>query len=198
MSTSLEQLAREALHEITEPATIGGLVEETVVGPELVTLAFAAAAPGYPGWRWTVSVATLTDLDPSVLEVELLPGEGALLAPDWLPWSDRLEEYRAAQAAAGEPDESESSEADGPDESDDDVLDTDDELDDALLDLESEQHVATETDVDAPGGDEDDASAPVVPPGDDQQHDAAADTADRGPEKAGVRRRWGWRKKKDR
>ena len=39
-----------------------------------------------------------------MLETELMPGDGALLAPDWVPWADRLEEYKAAQAAiaAGE------------------------------------------------------------------------------------------------
>jgi hypothetical protein len=32
------------------------------------------------------------------MEAELMPGEGALLAPDWVPWAERLEDYRAAQA----------------------------------------------------------------------------------------------------
>ncbi|HEX7834464.1 MAG TPA: DUF3027 domain-containing protein, partial [Pseudolysinimonas sp.] len=45
---------------------------------------------GYPGLHWTVSVAELPDSAPTVLEAELLPGDGSLLAPDWVPWSDRL------------------------------------------------------------------------------------------------------------
>ena len=53
---------------------------------------------GYPGWHWTVSVAELPDEEPTVLEAELLPGDGALLAPDWVPWSERLEDYEDAQA----------------------------------------------------------------------------------------------------
>jgi hypothetical protein len=72
-----------------------------------------------------VSVADLPGEAPSVLEVELMPGDGALLAPDWVPWSERLEEYRAAQAAAA----AESAEAD--DETDDDI---DDELDEHDID----------------------------------------------------------------
>jgi len=28
-----------------------------------------------------------------VLEVELIPGEKALLSPAWVPWADRMEEY---------------------------------------------------------------------------------------------------------
>ena len=52
---------------------------------------------GYPGWHWTVSVAELPDAAPTVLEAELLPGDGSLLAPDWIPWSERLDDYRAAR-----------------------------------------------------------------------------------------------------
>ncbi len=54
---------------------------------------------GYPGWFWTVSLAQVEDAAPTVLEVELTPGEGALTAPEWLPWAERLAEYQAAQAA---------------------------------------------------------------------------------------------------
>jgi hypothetical protein len=96
--TTLVNIARAALLEITTEATIGdfaGQVEEAGA----TTLAFAAAMPGYPGWNWTVSVAVLEGGEPSVLEVELMPGEGALLAPDWVPWSERLADYEAAQEA---------------------------------------------------------------------------------------------------
>ena len=55
---------------------------------------FAATMAGYPGWHWTVSVAELPGEEPTVLEAELLPGDGALLAPDWVPWSERLEDYK--------------------------------------------------------------------------------------------------------
>ena len=49
-----------------------------------VTVRFASAQPGYPDWLWTVSVADVEGGEPTVLEAELLPGEGSLLAPDWL------------------------------------------------------------------------------------------------------------------
>lgn len=137
------RVAREALREITPDATVGELIGQQPEGDGVTTLAFAATMPGYPGWRWTVSVAELPGEGPSVLEAELLPGEGALLAPDWVPWSERLEEYRAAQAAADaeaalEDDESDDEESDEDDEEDDesdedldeDDLDEDDDLDD--------------------------------------------------------------------
>jgi len=67
----------------------------------VVTLSFVSTLSGYPGWHWSVSAAQVPGDEPTVLEAELMPGEGALLSPDWVPWVDRLEEYRAAQAAAG-------------------------------------------------------------------------------------------------
>ncbi|MBA2388915.1 MAG: DUF3027 domain-containing protein [Geodermatophilaceae bacterium] len=52
---------------------------------------FDCTAPAYAGWRWSVAVTRLDD-DPRVTidEVVLQPGEGALLPPPWVPWSQRL------------------------------------------------------------------------------------------------------------
>lgn len=122
------RLAREALREVTPDATVGAFVEQRDEGEHVSTLSFAATMLGYPGWRWTVSVAELPGEAPTVLEAELLPGEGALLAPDWVPWSERLEEYRAAQAAAAEAAEADA-DADEDDEGDEDEADGLDELD---------------------------------------------------------------------
>jgi hypothetical protein len=64
-----------------------------------------------------------------VLEAELLPGEGALLAPEWVPWAVRLAEYQAAQAAlAAERGVEAEDAADADDDSDEDL--DDDDLDD--------------------------------------------------------------------
>ena len=65
----------------------------------VLTLRFANRMAGYPGWFWTVSLAQVEGSAPTVLEVELTPGDGALTAPEWLPWAERLAEYEAAQAA---------------------------------------------------------------------------------------------------
>ncbi len=124
------RLAREALREVTRDATVGELVGQRDEGEGVTTLSFAATMPGYPGWHWTVSVAELPGEAPSVLEVELLPGDGALLAPDWVPWSERLEEYRAAQAAAAEDEGEDEGEVEADDADDDGAEDSDDELDD--------------------------------------------------------------------
>lgn len=113
------RLAREALREITPDATVGELIDQRDAGEHVTTLSFAATMLGYPGWAWTVSVAQLPGEAPTVLEAELLPGEGALLAPDWVPWSERLEEYRAAQAAAAAEAAEQAADDDDDDEDDD-------------------------------------------------------------------------------
>ena len=125
-----EELARGALLEITPAATIGQLFGETDEGDGAVSVLFESAQPGYPGWKWTVSIAHVDGEDPTVLEAELMPGDGSLLAPDWVPWSDRLAEYKAAQEAAGEPVEGD--EDDDPDEDDESADDESDDEDDEL------------------------------------------------------------------
>lgn len=115
-------LALEALREITPASTIGDPADYRVEAEGIVSLRFHNRLSGYPGWFWTVSLARLEDAEPTVLEVELLPGDGALLAPDWVPWAERLADYQAAQAALAE------SVLVG--ESDDDELDELDDVDD--------------------------------------------------------------------
>ena len=47
--------------------------------------------PGYRGWRWAVTVARASRAKIVTLdETVLLPGPDALLAPEWVPWSERL------------------------------------------------------------------------------------------------------------
>ncbi|MDF1478138.1 DUF3027 domain-containing protein [Leifsonia sp. H3M29-4] len=123
------EFAREALLDITPESTIGAYVGSVDEGDGVVTVRFESAMPGYPGWQWTVSLAVVDGGEPTVLETELMPGEGALLAPDWVPWSDRLAEYKAAQEAA-EAEALDGSDDDADDDSGDDDADDDDDDDD--------------------------------------------------------------------
>lgn len=129
----LEPIARQALGEITHPANVGA-VRDVVVADDVATVRFSTTQGGYPGWYWTVSIAVNPGLDPSVLETELMPAEGALTAPDWVPWADRLEEYLAQQALEGglDDDDVDDDDADDNDDADDDLDDDsdDDESDD--------------------------------------------------------------------
>jgi hypothetical protein len=142
-------VAYAALLEITPVETIGDPAGEVDEVDGVVSVLFECAMPGYPGWKWTVSVASLDDAEPSVLEVELMPAEGALLSPDWVPWSDRLAEYKAAQIAAGE----EVDDSDDTDEPDDDA--DDEEADDETDDDESDDEDSDDDDDDDEDDDDD-------------------------------------------
>ena len=140
---SAHDLARAALLEVTPAASIGDPAGYTLEDGGVVSLRFANRLEGYPNWFWTVSVAVVEGAEPTVLEVELLPGDGALLAPEWVPWAERLADYQAAQAALAEAevDESEDSlDDDSEEDEDDDLADLDDidELDDSGEDDEDE------------------------------------------------------------
>jgi hypothetical protein len=175
-SSRYEQLARGALLEITSAEAIGSFFDETDEGDGVVSLLFTSAQPGYPGWKWTVSIGHVDGLHPTVLEVELMPGDGSLLAPDWVPWSDRLADYKAAQEALGlEVDAAAlaaggSSGGDSHDDADDDD-DDDDEEEDADDDDDFGRDVLHGGDVDGVDIDDLDSS-------DDDFYDDAGDDGD--------------------
>jgi hypothetical protein len=53
---------------------------------------FESDLPGYRGWRWAVTVASGGPGTPvTVSEVVLLPGPDALVAPEWVPWQQRVQ-----------------------------------------------------------------------------------------------------------
>ena len=72
-------------------AQVGSHLGVRAEGEYAATHAFAATLPGYVGWHWAVTMVRAPDGPPSVAEVVLLPGDGALLAPAWVPWSERLQ-----------------------------------------------------------------------------------------------------------
>lgn len=104
-SVELTEVQRErslaALAEITRDGTVGEFLGRVDGDDASYSLIFACVMDGYPGWQWNVSLAEVDGDEPTVLEAELLPTEGALVAPDWVPWSQRLAEYLEAQKQAG-------------------------------------------------------------------------------------------------
>nr|WP_314844981.1 DUF3027 domain-containing protein [uncultured Microbacterium sp.] len=146
-------LALTALREITPASTIGPAAGYLPEVDGSVSLRFQNRLPGYPGWFWTVTVARVDDEEPTVLELELLPGDGALLAPEWVPWAERLAEYRAHQvelaeqaAAGGEvgesADDGEALEDDDIDAAELDAIDDDDSDDDDDDELDEDELAA--------------------------------------------------------
>jgi len=138
MRSRFDELARTALAEITPATSVGELVHEVEESEGVVTLQYRSLLDGYPSWLWTVSVAQVDGEEPTVLEAELMPGEGALLAPDWVPWSERLAEYEAAKASEAADDEDDDSDEDEDDSDEDDPEDDTDDDDSEDDDLGSD------------------------------------------------------------
>ncbi len=120
-----KDVALQGVQEIA-PAHAIGLVHHVRAEEErLSTHLFECTLPGYRGWFWfaTLSRAPRSRVA-TICEVGLLPGDDALIAPDWVPWADRvrpedLEENAAqenaesdapAEESAGEPVENNSAE----------------------------------------------------------------------------------------
>ncbi|WP_030687058.1 DUF3027 domain-containing protein [Streptomyces sp. NRRL B-1347] len=83
--------ARAAAEEAAAPGVVGEHVEVVVEGDRVVTHLFECKELGYRGWRWAVTVARASRAKVVTLdETVLLPGPDALLAPEWVPWSERL------------------------------------------------------------------------------------------------------------
>ncbi|MFD2674358.1 DUF3027 domain-containing protein [Gulosibacter bifidus] len=97
----LQQLAEVALNEIAEADEIGEFVAASVEGDAVAVLQYAVRVPGYTDWFWTVLCTRVPDSAPTVLECFMLPGENALLAPAWVPWAERLAEFRATHDSQG-------------------------------------------------------------------------------------------------
>jgi hypothetical protein len=75
-----------------EDEHVGEHISVVAEGDRVVTHYFACTLPGYRGWRWAVTLARAPRArNVTVCETVLLPGDGALLAPSWVPWHERLQ-----------------------------------------------------------------------------------------------------------
>jgi hypothetical protein len=84
-------LAREAAEDTAGAAQVGDHLGLRAEADRVVTHYFACLDPAYRGWRWAVTVARASRAkNVTVREVVLLPGDDALLAPEWVPWLERL------------------------------------------------------------------------------------------------------------
>lgn len=84
-------LACSAAEEVAGPGEVGEHLGAAAEGDRVVTHLFACLDPAYAGWRWAVTVARASRAKVvTVSECLLLPGPESLLAPDWVPWHDRV------------------------------------------------------------------------------------------------------------
>jgi hypothetical protein len=83
--------ARAALIEQVPASDVGDHLGAQSEAAKVTTHFFSCLRAGYQGWRWSVTVARaprqkFVTLD----EVVLLPGDEAIVAPEWVPWRDRI------------------------------------------------------------------------------------------------------------
>ncbi len=84
-------LARAAAEELAGAGQVGPHRGIEVDGDRVVTHLFDCLDAAYAGWRWAITVARASRAKlVTVSEGVLLPGPGSLLAPDWVPWRDRV------------------------------------------------------------------------------------------------------------
>nr|WP_258061867.1 DUF3027 domain-containing protein [Arthrobacter sp. ZGTC412] len=95
--------ARTAIAGITEASDIGQHLAAKSEGDRLVTHLFECRLPGYGGWQW---FAVLTRNSRSkvvtVNELGLLPSEESILAPEWVPWAERVRPEDEQEPETGE------------------------------------------------------------------------------------------------
>ena len=134
-SPALEQkdFARTALIEATSKSKVGNFIEVFEEGEGVATYLFENNQKGYVGWRWSVTIFQADSIEAAtVSEILLMPGPDSLVAPDWVPWSERLADYKALQLELEKQaalDAEESDDSEDSDDSDDDTDDTDDDAD---------------------------------------------------------------------
>ena len=84
-------LARSAaIEDAKNQDYVGELLSIDSDEDHLASYLFSASLPGYVGWRWAVTIAKVDGGSPTICDVVLLPGPDSILAPEWIPYSNRI------------------------------------------------------------------------------------------------------------
>lgn len=185
-------LARAAAVENAKEKSVASFVELIDEGDGAYSFIFESKLEGYQGWLWSVTLFDSGDETPTISEVVLLPGENSLLAPAWVPWSERLADWKALQVeleAQAALDAAEA--AEGAEDADDDEEIEDVEADDEFEGEDDDESAESETRESEDSTDVELASTDLEP-GEDAEHDSE-DTAGKPP----LFSRWGRRRNKN-
>ncbi|MFM1950745.1 MAG: hypothetical protein RL418_432 [Actinomycetota bacterium] len=102
LKASNRQLALDALTEAVAASEIGEFVSEQETEKNVVEVKFDCTLPAYKDWHWTVTLTQVDKRKPlMVSEINLLASDSALLAPKWVPWAERIAEFRKQLRAEG-------------------------------------------------------------------------------------------------
>ena len=90
--SALELAKGAAIEDAGKSEFVGEFYSVDSDEERVATYLFEAKLPGYKGWRWAVTVANVDEKStPTICDVVLLPGTKALLAPNWVPYSQRIQ-----------------------------------------------------------------------------------------------------------
>ena len=84
--------AEKAAKEFAPTGGVGKFLGTVDEETNVVSYRFQANMKEYLGWEWNVVVFQAKKAAPTVSEVVLLPGKESIVAPDWVPWSERRAE----------------------------------------------------------------------------------------------------------
>ncbi|MEK0154097.1 DUF3027 domain-containing protein [Arthrobacter oryzae] len=148
-------LAREAIEGIAPAEQIGQHLAAKSEGDRVVTHLFESRLAGYQGWQWyAVMTRNSRSKVITVNELGLLPSADSILAPEWVPWAERVR-----------PEDAQENEADG------DAHAADADVADAAL-AAFEDDVAVSDDG-AAASDDDDVSDDADAPEDEEHPDSS-------------------------
>jgi hypothetical protein len=96
--------ARAAVESIAPAEQVGRHLGARTEGDRLVTHLFESKLAGYGGWQW-YAVLTRNSRSKAVTvdELGLLPSEDSILAPEWVPWAERVRPEDAQDEEPAEP-----------------------------------------------------------------------------------------------
>jgi hypothetical protein len=111
-----QSLAEKAA-KVTAPANgVGKFLGTSSEDRDTTNYRFESKLTGYVGWEWNVVVFQAKKAaSATVSEVVLLPGKESIVAPSWVPWSQRraeLEKNKAEELPAPDLEVTEDSEPD--------------------------------------------------------------------------------------
>jgi hypothetical protein len=114
-----QALAEKAAKESAPVNGVGKFLGISEDESKATSYRFAANLSGYVGWEWNVVVFQAKKSDAATIsEILLLPGKDSIVAPAWIPWSERraeLEKSKEEQSAVSDPEVTDDSKSDSKD-----------------------------------------------------------------------------------
>lgn len=94
-----QALAEKAAKETAPANGVGKFLGTTTEDKDTTSYRFESKLTGYVGWEWNVVIFQGKKADAAtVSEVVLLPGKESIVAPSWVPWSERRAEIEKNKA----------------------------------------------------------------------------------------------------